>query len=65
MLITKDWLIRIGGYKDFNVAEDHEMFIRLAYKNSRFGLLKEYLYEYNLDKSKRGNGFKRIFTNFI
>lgn len=65
MLISKEWLIRIGGYKFFNGAEDHEMFIRLAFNDAKFGLLDSYLYEYNLDKSIRGKGYKRFFKNYI
>ncbi len=65
MLITKDWLIRVGGYKDFNVAEDHEMFIRLAFNDAKFGLMDSYLYEYNLDKSIRGKGYKRFLKNYM
>ena len=65
MVIKKQSLLNINGYKFKSGAEDHDMFIRLAFNNERFGFLNEYLYEYNLDKSLRGNGYIRIFENYI
>ncbi len=65
MIIKKELILKVNGYKFRNGAEDHELFLRLAYDDAKFGLLKEYLYEYNLDNSIRGNGVKRSFTNYI
>ncbi len=65
MVIKKESILKVNGYMFKSGAEDHEMFIRLAFNNERFGLLNEYLYEYNLDKSIRGNGYMRIIENYI
>ena len=65
MVIKKNSLIRENGYSFKNGAEDHELFIRLAFNGERFGLIDEYLYEYNLDNSLGGKGILRFIKNYI
>ena len=65
MIIKKEAIKKVNGYKFSQGAEDHELFIRLLLNGERFGVLDEYLYEYNLDLSIRGKGMNRFFQNYI
>lgn len=64
MVIKKEALKKVNGYKFSQGAEDHELFIRLLFNGERFGVLDECLYEYNLDLSIRGKGINRFIQNY-
>lgn len=55
LLIKKEKIMAIGGYRHFNTCEDYDFILRLLSSGCKFGLDNEFLLSYRVSDGSRSN----------